>query len=350
MAILGVSSKSNVVLYALGRIVSFEEGVRDVTLGNSFLSRVRFFEEGLAFNVRVLGDPDFWKTFFVSFEKLREGPVYLRSTPYLFSVFKREFLKDGIFSLPLDYYGKRIVLHLRPFAGKIVFRQMLDLWLPYLVEEKRMLFGRGTPQDVVHSPFEALYLSPRRRVFWGSEGPYENEKTCPREGDWVLDVGAYVGVFTVLSGKAVGEKGKVFAFEPQERSRKVLEANLRLNRLSNVVVVPKALGDRESKVTMRGMVIKRWGRGYIECTTLDAWAKASHLERLDFLKMDVEGFERKVLCGGMETLCQFKPRMGICIYHLPDDPEVLRELVLKVNPCYHIAFNVTGKKYTVWRD
>ncbi|MGQ9623520.1 MAG: hypothetical protein ACUVTO_08860 [Candidatus Caldatribacteriaceae bacterium] len=74
---------------------------------------------------------------------------------------------------------------------------MLDLWLPYLLEEKRVLF-----------------LGHRRRIFWGAEGPYEDEKTYPREGDWVLDVGAYVGVFAVLSGKVVGEKGRVFAFEP----------------------------------------------------------------------------------------------------------------------------------------
>ncbi len=139
-------------------------------------------------------------------------------------------------------------------------------------------------------------------------------------------MGAYAGVFTILAGKVVEEeRGRVFTFEPQKRFCEILEANLKLNGLSNIVV-------REGKVTMKGMVVRGWGRGYIECTTLDAWARASHPERLDFIKMDVEGFERKVLRRGMEALRRFLPRMGICIYHLPDNPEVLRELILYHQP------------------
>lgn len=91
-----------------------QEGVQGVTLGKDFFSGVRFFKEGFAFKVWVLKDPDFWKVLFVSFEKLN----------------KREFLKNGIFSLPLDYYGKRLILRLRPFSRKIAFGKCSTFGFP----------------------------------------------------------------------------------------------------------------------------------------------------------------------------------------------------------------------------
>lgn len=90
-------------------------------------------------------------------------------------------------------------------------------------------------------------------------------------------------------------------------------------------------------------------KGQIDCITLDSWVEEVRFTRLDFLKMDIEGYERKILLGGMMTLKRFQPKMGICIYHLPDDPEVLRELILQIDPEYEIQYNETGKKYVVWR-
>ncbi|NLJ39629.1 MAG: FkbM family methyltransferase [Candidatus Atribacteria bacterium] len=162
-------------------------------------------------------------------------------------------------------------------------------------------------------------------------------------------MGANIGLFTVLAGKAVGENGRVFAFEPLEEFRKKLLAHVALNELKNVVVVPKALGDKNTKVTMDGIEVKKEGEGTIECTTLDTWVKEINLERLDFLKMDVEGHERKVLIGGMEVLRAFRPRMGICIYHLFDDPEVLKSLIQAIDLDYQIWLNSTKKKYLVGR-
>lgn len=319
-------------------------------LREKFCWRGQFFWEGLTLCPQVLEDPGFWKIVFTSREKAGQSPPFLRATSYLLSIFREQFLHDGIFSLPLEYYGKRFTLYLPQFTGKIIFKQILDLWFPYLDKERKaLLYPEVTPEDI-GSPFHTFYFNPKREISWGSEGPYENGYNYLREGDYVLDVGAYVGVFTLLAGKVVGEKGRVFAFEPQPQFREMLEMNLELNGLYNVDVVPKALGDTQTTISMRGMLIKRTNQGYIECTTLDNWAKEVGLEYFDFLKMDVEGFERKVLRGGRKTLRLFTPRMGICTYHLPDDPQVLQELILDINPCYRIMSNVTGKKYLVWKE
>ncbi len=100
---------------------------------------------------------------------------------------------------------------------------------------------------------------------------------------------------------------------------------------------------------LKEVLLQKKEKSQIECITLDSWAEEVNLPRLDFLKMDVEGYERKVLSGGMMTLKRFQPKMGICIYHLPDDPEVLRELIFQIDPEYEIQYNETGKKYVVGR-
>lgn len=157
-------------------------------------------------------------------------------------------------------------------------------------------------------------------------------------------MGAYAGVFTILAGKVVEEeRGRVFAFEPQKRFCEILEANLKLNGLSNIVV-------REGKVTMKGMVVRGWGRGYIECTTLDAWARASHLNGSISSRWTWKGFERKVLRGGMEILVGFFLAWGYASTTFLIIQRLCESLFFTISPHYHIALNVTGKKYIVWRD
>lgn len=57
---------------------------------------------------------------------------------------------------------------------------------------------------------------------------------------------------------------------------------------------------------------------------------------MDFIKSDIEGEERNMLRGAMETLRRFSPKLSICKYHLPDDPENLKKIILEANPNYVI--------------
>ena len=75
----------------------------------------------------------------------------------------------------------------------------------------------------------------------------------------------------------------------------------------------------------------------IETTTIDDFVRKNNLPRVDFIKADIEGFERHMLAGAQETLARFAPKLALCTYHLPDDPEVMAELILKANPKYNIV-------------
>ena len=65
--------------------------------------------------------------------------------------------------------------------------------------------------------------------------------------------------------------------------------------------------------------------------------KENALPRVDSIKADIEGYERYMLMGAQETLRRFAPKLALCTYHLPDDPEVLSELIKQANPDYNIV-------------
>ena len=67
---------------------------------------------------------------------------------------------------------------------------------------------------------------------------------------------------------------------------------------------------------------------------LDDMADELKLGRVDFIKMDIEGAERHALAGARRLLAVHKPRLAICIYHAPDDPQVVPRLVREANGTY----------------
>lgn len=60
-----------------------------------------------------------------------------------------------------------------------------------------------------------------------------------KKGDTVLDLGAHIGYYTLLAAKLVGEKGKVFAFEPEPTNFALLKKNIKINNYQNVIPVQK---------------------------------------------------------------------------------------------------------------
>ena len=72
-------------------------------------------------------------------------------------------------------------------------------------------------------------------------------------------------------------------------------------------------------------------------STLDAFVEANGITKIDYIKSDIEGFERNLLRGAQQTLKRLAPKLAICTYHFPDDPQVLESLILKANPNYTVV-------------
>lgn len=146
-------------------------------------------------------------------------------------------------------------------------------------------------------------------------------KSVINKNDIVIDIGANLGYFSKPFSKWVGSKGKVYSIEPVKQVREVLEKNVR--KIQNIKVIPYALGNENRKVQLGNNTRKN--KGFIssgshfiledKATALDEFSaemkKGSelfcNLERLDFIKCDVEGYETVIIPELKDILLKHKP-------------------------------------------
>lgn len=138
-----------------------------------------------------------------------------------------------------------------------------------------------------------------------------------KKGDIFVDVGANIGLYSLIASSYVGKSGKVFAFEPCAKTYKRLVSNIGLNRMNNVHCVQMALSDRGGKMQMNSSLdgYDAWnsiappyaGSAFfteaVNTVTWDDFVHEKHLEGVvTMMKIDVEGWESHVLSGGTEIL------------------------------------------------
>lgn len=177
------------------------------------------------------------------------------------------------------------------------------------------------------------------------EGPYELGNVKVSSGDIVLDLGANRGVFSVY---AVSRGAESYAFEPTPELWKTIERQSGLNN-GAIHLVPYAVSNVCEKTqfymsefyggnSLRNYFDRDVSAITVDQITIDEFVKRNQLSRVDFIKADIEGAERLMLEGAQETLKKFAPKLALCTYHLPDDKEVMTELILKANPNYKFEY------------
>lgn len=159
-------------------------------------------------------------------------------------------------------------------------------------------------------------------------GTYEPEvcaliQSHLRRGETAIDIGANIGYFTLLMAHMVGPAGRVIAFEPVASVYAVLCENLRLNRCDQVHVECKAVADVEGQGAMQsdlsnplsfiGRLSER-GDLTVPLVNIDRYVETAGLERLDFVKIDVEGAEDRVIRGMTKTLKRLHPTVLLEIH------------------------------------
>lgn len=138
------------------------------------------------------------------------------------------------------------------------------------------------------------------------------------EGMNVVDVGANVGFYTLVAAKAVGERGRVWSFEPEPNNFSLLTRSALASNLRNVVPVRMALSDGSASKTLylaptsepnAHTLTKDRGSGSleVESRTLDEFWRATGMGRLHLLKVHVFGDEPLVLRGSREVLQAWRP-------------------------------------------
>lgn len=147
-----------------------------------------------------------------------------------------------------------------------------------------------------------------------------------RKGNVVFDIGANFGLFTRFLSEAVGSGGKVFSFEPTPDMFAVLSNSSRKLGFGNVSCLNLAVSDHPGQATMSIPIRHDGSRNHYEASlekgacrggdvdsfttemvTLDGFCESHRLDRVDFIKCDVEGHEISVLRGAREMIAKFRP-------------------------------------------
>jgi len=161
-----------------------------------------------------------------------------------------------------------------------------------------------------------------------------------KPGDTVLDIGANIGAHTLPLAKLVGEQGRVIAFEPTRYAIGKLSANIGLNKeLTDRISVNQIMLVSNEGETLESEIYSSWplfepGKnvhhehlGKLMNTdgavamTLDQAVKQLQIEKIDFIKIDVDGHEYSVLNGGKETLLSHRPPILMELAPYLFDPE-----------------------------
>jgi FkbM family methyltransferase len=206
------------------------------------------------------------------------------------------------------------------------------------------LLLKGEGAEVTCHPLAGvtIHLNPQQRIerlMWA--GAYEPDlvrmlKSFLKPGMAFLDLGTNIGYFSAIAASLVGVHGRVFAFEPAPNCFTGLQRNLSV--FPQAFIYNCAAGDRTGQ-TCFYLHAKEdgWGslfsdqdlRERIEVNTirLDDWAQDATIERLDFLKIDIEGGEYRALLGARALLKRFRPLViaelnSVCLsrdQRTPDD-------------------------------
>lgn len=226
------------------------------------------------------------------------------------------------------------------------------------LNEAVLLYGLKTPYHAgkwrvvnaltrmlrLHGYYHGRTFTVRRQGVWWALNPdcliqrslyylsvLEVQETCWLKTrvrpDWVFfDVGANFGYYSMIVSAATQGRARVYAFEPLASSFHLLSRNKTLNGFDRVVPVKLALSDRAGEVDFFVPPLSCSGvgrivegkvddpNGYVDkaqATTLDEFVERHEVRRMDFLKVDVEGAELRVLRGGADSLRRFRPTLMI---------------------------------------
>jgi FkbM family methyltransferase len=137
----------------------------------------------------------------------------------------------------------------------------------------------------------------------------------PGRGDTLIDIGAGVGEETIIFSSLVGSEGKVFAIEAHPKTFQALTYLKETNGLKNVICSNVALSDKagivqieDSENSLGNSILQVSANKHFQilAETFDDFVKRNKLERIDFVKMNVEGAEQLIVKGMVESMSIIK--------------------------------------------
>lgn len=225
-----------------------------------------------------------------------------------------------------DGLGETLKLITSALAAPFVNLMRLGKWqYPFLLRDTRIVVpgvGRFECEARTDQLFQVIPS--------GQEGVRRELETRLRPGAVFVDAGANLGFFTVLASRLVGATGSVISVEMMPQTAAKLKRHVAINGLQNVRIVQQALSERSGDQVIARQPVGRGGQATISVadvspedytceqsvTTVSLDDLLSTKDRIDLIKIDVEGHEAMVFVGGEKTLGRTQ---AVVLEYWPDD-------------------------------
>ncbi|HKG88819.1 MAG TPA: FkbM family methyltransferase [Nitrososphaeraceae archaeon] len=246
------------------------------------------------------------------------------------------FDKCILFFLKIIYLGLRILLRLalgKKRRDRFYVKRGLDFGVFWYKTFKFLRPGNSTLLKFKVPKYDYEFYCRINKDDFKIMTIHEDDiikRFTPKEGDIVIDIGAHIGLYTIISSKRVGANGKVVAIEAHPGNFEMLNSNIKLNQLTNVIPLNYAAYSKETKIklyvpdeesgyTIYHTLMERTGKKFVEidAITLDylllqlnvisgVGVKEEEAVEVNWIKIDVEGAEFEVLKGASNVLSKSK--------------------------------------------
>ena len=177
-----------------------------------------------------------------------------------------------------------------------------------------------------------------------------------KEGENVIDGGAWIGDSAIYFSSQVGKNGKVIAFEANSKIAETMKDNLNRNSIYNVDIIQMGLSDKTQvayiidsdegswiQYTLPGDGIKFF---QVPLVDIDNFISKNNIPKIGLVKLDIEGSERSALFGAQKTIKKDKPKLAVSLYHRYDDFHVIPELINSIRSDY--KFYIRHNSAELW--
>lgn len=184
-------------------------------------------------------------------------------------------------------------------------------------------FFKYIPHGVIRRKFVHHF---RFHIIKGYLAKYDLKK-----GDIVIDGGAFDGFFTFYAAEIVGDEGKVIAFEPNQTHFKTLVKQKLKKKYDNVILINKGLWCEEGLFKLKTKSSGEYMEASfyfdkdneskimtVSVTSLDQELRKIRIEKVDYIKMDIEGAEIEAIKGAKNLLKNNNINLAIASYHIID--------------------------------
>jgi FkbM family methyltransferase len=273
----------------------------------------------------------------IKFTKMT-GTYRLVKSSRIGSFFVRRMLKNNLNLSPLpagigvsiNGVFPNFIIEISHGIRKILLAEQQAVYIYDLVNDFDYYFSAVHPSE--RSGWSVVdYSLPREHVLYGIEQPFfftslaEPMETTDiylakanlKEGDVVFDLGAYCGASVWAFSRAVGASGRVLAYEPDKQNFAALTRNIATHGLNNVCAENKGVWSSNGKLQFQGegcmgsgilSVLSRTSNLYeVAVETLRDACSIHQIDRIDFIKMDIEGAEIEVVESSLDLLARYKP-------------------------------------------